>query len=240
MLLAMTSPVFMIAIAVVVLVILAVRAERKRARAKTALLSTLGFQVLDQPDPQITEVLLALYRRGSKRGRPLRLGKVSHRASPAGSVYIFDVSDAGSSRASQVVSNAVGVVRPGARLPHFEIWAYAEGGGMLDQMMLGVVQKKVAGGHQVRFDDQPEFGRRFTVFAPDEDGDRAVRSYLTLAVRRALMNAQFLALVAGGDAFALQGNPFSATNRGDEMGVLRQLVDEALRQAEVLAPGPFA
>jgi hypothetical protein len=59
------------------------------------------------------------------------------------------------------------------------------------------------------------------VLSPGEDGEEAVRRYLTPEVREALVAFRFMSLVAEGDAFALQVNPFMGPTPGDEVGALR-------------------
>ncbi len=217
-----------------------VRTERERARQRAQLLSTMGFQPLEHPDPELTEPLLELYRRGRNRGKRLLLEKPFHRDSPAGRLCVFDVLAPGQ-RHTRVASSAVGVVRAGAGLPRFEIWAYAEEGAPPSGLMVPFLGKGMGHGQVVPFDDLPEFSRRFTVLSVDEGGRAAVRSYLSADRRRELMGHAFLALVAGGDAFALQENPFSPANRGQGSGLLRRMVGDAPRLARVLdAPStPF-
>jgi hypothetical protein len=83
----------------------------------------------------------------------------------------------------------------------------------------------------------PEFARRFTVLLPQGAEEAAVRAYLTPGIRQALMECRFQMLTAGGDAFALQPNPTGPQRVADENQLLRDLVDEALRLAPVLAGG---
>lgn len=226
---------------VVVVVVLAgvwvVRSERRRAREKAQLLTSMGFRPLEQPEPRLAEALLALYRRGRSG---LQLRKAFIRDAPAGHLVVFDAVDPGSRRRFQVASDAVGLVRPGARLPHFEICAYSAEAGLAGQLMVRVISEGLGHGRALRFDDLPEFNRQFTVLATVEGGEEAVRGCLTAGVRQALLGSRFLILAAGGEALALQGNPASAANRGDELGLLRALVDEAGRLARVLEPGSTA
>jgi hypothetical protein len=113
------------------------------------LLSTMGFQRLERPDPQDAEAILQMYRRGRTRSGRLRLRNTFGCAFPGGHLY-------------------------------------------------------------------------------------AVRRYLTPGVREALLAFRFMSLVAEGDAFALQVNPFMGPKPGDEVGALRGLVEEAGRMARAL------
>lgn len=235
----MTFPSVAIVVGIVLLAaIWLVLTQRRRARQKAALISAMGFQPVKQPDPQLTEALLALYGRGrgGTRGKGLKLSRMFHRHSLAGHLYLFDVRDPGSSRRSQVASDVVGIVRHEACLPLFAICSFAEEGGTVAKLMIGLIRKVLGDAQVVHFDDLPEFSRRFTVLSPGEDGEEAVRSYLTAGVRQKLMGFEFVLLMAGGVAFALQGNPYSATHRGNESSFLRKLVDDVSQAAEVLEP----
>lgn len=88
-------------------VIWVVRTDRRRTAEKAALLTTLGFQRLESPDPQQAEPLLALFRRG-RGGTRLELWRTFHRASASGHLYAFSVLNRASSRQSLVASDAVG------------------------------------------------------------------------------------------------------------------------------------
>jgi hypothetical protein len=231
--------VIVVVVAIVLLAIWAVRSERRRAKERARLLSTMGFQPLQHPDPQATAALLALYRRDGSalRGRSLALRRVFQSDSSAGQLFVFDVVAPGSRRGSQIASGAVGVVRQGARLPTFEVCALAEQGGTASRLMLRLITKGLGHGQVVHFDDLPEFAQRFTVLAPDQAGEAAVRAYLTAAIRQKLLGARFFILAVGGDGFALQAGPPVAADRGNETAPLRRLIDDALLLAQALEPG---
>jgi hypothetical protein len=225
-----------VAAVVVVALVLVVGMERRKARARTELLTTMGFRPLAQPDAPLAEALLAPFRRGRLAGRALALREVWTTEACGGRVCVFEVRDPASSRQSLVASGAVGLVRPGAGLPSFEICAYSEEGGPMDRMMVGFMSKGLGDGRIVRFGELPEFGKRFTVLAADDGDEAAVRGYLTAAVRQELLGSRFLVLKAGGDAFALQPNPVSPAARAGDAALLRELIEEAHRLARVLEP----
>jgi hypothetical protein len=235
----MPLPSIAIIAAIVVLgVVLLARQQVRRSRARAALLTTMGFRPVEQPDPQLTEALLEPFRRGRLAGKRLALREVWSSDAAGGRVCVFDVLNPASPRQSLVASNAVGVVRRGMRLPALEICAYAERGGTLEQMMVGFITKGLGNGRIVRFDDVPEFGKRFTVLVPADEGEEVVRGYLTASRRQELLASQFLILKAEGDGFALQPNPTSPAGRAGELALLRALIEEAHRLARVLEPGP--
>jgi hypothetical protein len=210
----------------------AIRADRVRTRRKAELLASMGFRTVEAADPQAAEALLALFKRGHERARPLRFSKVFRSDQAVGQVYVFDVVDPGSRRRSQLATSAVGVVRRGAGLPAMEVWGFSKEGGPMDQLMATLVGKWLHHGEVVPFED-PAFARRFTVVAAGA-GEVAVRATLGAGVREALGKMHFMGLSAEGDAFALQANPYSAENRGDEIGTLRRLIEEAPAVARAL------
>ncbi len=216
-----------------------VRRERRKAREKAQLLSTMGFQRLAQPDPELAGSLLALFGRGrgGPRAERLRLRGVFHRQSISGQVYLFDVRDPGSRRQHEVASGVVAVLRRGAGLPFLEVVSYAEGGGLMSKMMIDLIARGLGDERVVRFDDQPAFAGRHTVLAPG-GGEEAARRCLAAEVRQKLMSMEFVVLRVGGDVLAaLQVNPYSRANRGDELGTFRKQVEDALQLAELLEPG---
>jgi hypothetical protein len=225
-----------LAAAVAAVVILVFRSERKRAKEKAAMLAANGFQPLAQPDPELRESLLSLFRRGREARRPLKLRTVFHRESPAGRLAVFDVLDPKAGRGGGGIAfNAVGVVRRGMGLPAFEVVAYSEQGGAFGKLMVTFTGSLLGLGRAVPFDDLPEFARRFTVLLPQGAEEAAVRAYLTPGIRQALLECRFQLLTAGGDAFALQPNPTGPQRVAGENQLLRDLVEEALRLAPVLA-----
>jgi hypothetical protein len=232
--------VIVLVVVMVLLAVWAIRTELRRTKEQARLLSAMGFQLVAQPDPRDGEALLGLYRRerGALRGQRLVLRRVFQSDSSDGRLFVFDVLAPDSRRSSHVAAGAVGVVRRGAGLPIFEICAISEQGGMAGRMVIHLVTKELHHGHVVRFDDLPEFAQRFTVLAPDEAGEAAVRSYLTADVRQRLMGLQFFALTAGGDALALQALPPRMGSRVSETVALRKLIEDALLAAAAMAPGP--
>jgi hypothetical protein len=225
----------LIALAVVALAVWAVRKDVRTRRQKAELLSTMGFQRLERPDPQDTEAILKLYRRGRERGRRLRLGNAFGCDCPGGHMYVFDVDNPGR-RQSRLATSAAGVVRRDTGLPAFEIYGLAqkEQDGPVAGWVSSLVGNVLGHGKVLPFDDHPAFARRFMVLSPAEDGEEAVRRYLTPEAREALLDFHFMSLVAEDDAFALQVNPFMGPKPGDEIGALRKLVEEAGRMARVL------
>jgi hypothetical protein len=227
----------LIALAVVGLAVWAIRRDVRTRRRKAELLSTMGFQRLERPDPQDAEAILQMYRRGRARGRRLRLRNAFGCDCPGGHLYVFDVENPGQ-RQSSLATSAVGVVRRGTGLPAFEIYGLAEKDkdGPVAGWVTSLVGKALGHGKVLPFDDHPAFARRFMVLSPGEEGEEAVRRYLSLEVREALLGFRFMSLVAEGDAFGLQVNPFMGPKPGDEVGALRGLVEEAGRMARVLEP----
>ncbi len=228
-------PVVLLVAAILVVAVWAVRADLRRKRQQVELLTTMGLRPIEQPDPQDAEALLAVFRHGPVRSRRLRLDRTFGRDCPGGHLYVFDVRNPGQKR-SLIASSAVGVVRRGAGLPAMEIRSLGEQGAAMPEWMVSMIGTRLGPGKAVDLpDDVPEFSRRFKVFAP-EDAEAAVRRLLTAEVRRALLEFHFLSLDAGGDAFALQSNPFLGPKRGDEVGALRTTIEEAGRVARALEP----
>ncbi len=130
----------------------------------------------------------------------------------------------------------VGIVRRGAGLPTFELCAVSEQAGTVSRLMVGLISRRLKHGHVVRFDDLPEFARRFTVLAADPEGEAAVRSYLTAGVRERLMGLRFFVLAASGDALVLHTLPPTLGSGVTETMALRKLIEDVLQAAEALEP----
>lgn len=213
----------------------AILRERRLARERATLLSAMGFRPLDALEPRLAEPLLALYRRGRLEGRPLALRQVFRRDEAAGAVVVFDVENPGSARHGQVATRAVGLVRPGAGLPGLEVWSTAPEEGPGYKLVMDLLRGGLQHGRAVPLDGPAGFAARLTVLSTAAGGEEAVRRVLDAPVREALLAGRFLVLAAGGDAFALQGNPYSPSNRGDEAALLRKLIEDVGRLAPVLA-----
>jgi hypothetical protein len=224
--------------AVAVLAVLAVRKELRDRKRKMELLVTKSFRPLEPPAPEEAEALLQLYRRGPARAWHLELWKPFRRNHRGGGMYVFGVMATGQRRGPRVVASSVGVIRRGAGFPPFEIYAMSEQGGPMGKFVVPLLTGALGQGKVVHFDDLPEFSRRFTVLSPEEGGEDAVRAYLTPALREALLPFQFFTLLAEGDALALHPNTMSGPGRGDEIGALARLIDEAGEVARVLEEAP--
>jgi hypothetical protein len=228
----MTPSPVVTALGVAAFVVLAgwlVRTERRRARELAQLLSTMGFRAVPGPDPGHAEALLALHRRGTDRQRRLDFRKVFRRDAPGGALYVFDVYREAGKKSGPVASSAVGLVRAGAGLPSLEVYSSAELG-----IAGGALARGLGHGQELRLDGD---AHGLIVLSTAEGGEAAVRAALGPAVRQALAGARFAVLAAEGDALALQGNPFSAANRGDTAGALRRLVEAAPRLFDALGGG---
>ncbi len=229
----MPTYVIVILVLMAVAAVWAVRADLVRTRRKTELLVSMGFRAVDAPDRDAAQALLTLFKRGDERNRPLRLARVFRCDQAVGQVYVFDVLNPGSRRRSQLASSAVGVVRRGASLPAMEVWGFSKEGGPMDQLMATLVGKWLHHGEVIAI-EHAEFTHRFTVVSAGGD-EGAVRRALGAEVLQALLGMRFMGLSAQGDAFARQANPYSAENRGDEIGPLRRLIAEAPAVARALA-----
>jgi hypothetical protein len=223
---------------IAVMAVLAVRREIGMAKRKAELLVARGFRPLEQPEPEVAGPLLQLYRRGPARNWYLQLWKPFHRDHRGGGMYVFGVMAPKRRRGGRIVASSVGVIRRGAGLPPFEVYAMSEQGGPMGKFVVPLLTGALGQGRVIPFDDLPEFSRRFTVLSPVEGGEEAVREYLTPALREALLQFQFFTLLAEGDAFALHANTLSRSGRGDDIGALARLIDEASEVARVLEEAP--
>ena len=62
-----------------------------------------------------------------------------------------------------IAISAVGLVRRGANLPHFKIYPIPEGDSLAGKLAMQWISKAQSQGEILRFDDQQDFSKRFTV-----------------------------------------------------------------------------
>ncbi len=221
--------------AVVVLAVLAVRRELGNQKRKAALLVTKGFRPVERPDPDEAEPLLQLYRRGPAKGRKLRLWRAFRRDHRGGGMLVFGVmAPPERRRTAKIVDDAVGIICRGAGFPAFELYAVGAENAPMARFVVPLLTGPLAQGQVVRFDDVPEFSRRFPVLSPVEGGERAVRAALSPELRQALLRFQFFTLLAEGDAIALHADTLSGPGRADPIEALGRTIDEAGDVARVL------
>jgi hypothetical protein len=153
------------------------------------------------------------------------LEAVQHRAFTGGHLFVFDVRDPTRPRHGVLATSAVGLISPGLRLPPFAVVARL-GPGFLQQLMAPLVERLAGPGEPVDLDDAA-FEARFRVLSLAPGGAAAVRAALTPPARAALARAPLFVLIAAGDAVALQGNAATPELRGDELAMVRGLLDAA-------------
>ena len=212
--------------------------ERKRLRQNVELFAEIGFQPVLKLDPQLSEQIIAHYRRsrGGVRvinARPLQLKNVFQRFHPDGDLFVYDIWDP-AGEVGQVAQCAVAVIRHGACLPSFKIYALGTGGGLASTVMIQFLAKAKGQGTPVSFADLPEFSQHFTVIATGADSEDTVRSYLTPTVRQQLAGCKFLVLVAGGDVLAIEDIRIQTAKPAERLEIVRRLSDQVLQLAQTL------
>ena len=217
--------------------------ERKRIKQNIEIFAGLGFQPLQNPDPQLSEQIIAHYRRGrgSRVGvrvinpRPLQLKNVFQRSHPDGDLLVYDIWDR-AAEVGQVAQSAVAIIRHGASLPNFKIYALGGSGGLASAVTIQFLAKAKGQGTPVSFADLPEFSQHFTVMATGADSEDAVRSYLTPTVRQQLAGCKFFVLVAGGDVLAIEDIKIQSAKPAERLEIVRRLSDQVLQLAQTLVP----
>ena len=128
--------------------------ERKRLRQNVELFAGIGFQPLLKPDPQLSEQIIAHYRRGrGVRGArsgvrvigapPLQVKNVFQRSHPDGDLLVYDIWDR-AAEVGQVAQGAVAIIRHGACLPYFKSMPWARAAGWRAQLRSNSLQKPKA------------------------------------------------------------------------------------------------
>jgi hypothetical protein len=220
--------------------------ERKRLRQNVELFAGIGFQPLLKLDPQLSEQIIAHYRRGRGiRGgrsgvrvigaRPLQVKNVFQRSHPDGDLLVYDIWDR-AAEVGQVAQGAVAIIRHGACLPCFKIYALGTSGGLASAVTIQFLAKAKGQGTPVSFADLPEFSQHFTVMATGADSEDAVRSYLTPTVRQQLAGCKFFILVAGGDVLAIEDIKIQTAKPAERLEIVRRLSDQVLQLAQTLVP----
>lgn len=220
--------------------------ERKRLRQNVELFAGIGFQPLLKLDSQLSEQIIAHYRRGrGSRGGPsgvrvigappLQVKNVFQRSHPDGDLFVYDIWDR-ACEVGQVAQGAVAIIRHGACLPYFKIYPLGTSGGLASAVTIQFLAKAKGQGTPVSFADLPEFSQHFTVMATGEDSEDAVRSYLTPTVRQQLAGCKFFVLVAGGDVLAIEDIKIQTAKPAERLEIVRRLSDQVLQLAQTLVP----
>jgi hypothetical protein len=148
---------------------------------------------------------------------------------------VYDIWDR-AAEVGQVAQGAVAIIRHGACLPCFKIYALGTSGGLESAVTIQFLAKAKGQGTPVSFADLPEFSQHFMVMATGADNEDAVRSYLNPNVRQQLAGCKFSVLVAGGDVLAIEDIKIQTAKPAERLEIVRRLSDQVLQLAQTLVP----
>jgi hypothetical protein len=203
--------------------------QQKAYRAELA--QTLGFTPLEEPDPSILEKIVSVHPRyGTPR---YSLKNVSRRSFPYGTIYLYDLLEAGGESVSMVENAAISIFAPGMDLPRFMTYPRLDMGGKLagwaNQLIENLIEAQ--GFTELDLEKFPDFEKKYFLFAEDEV---AINALFSTPLIELLVREVNISIAAGGNVISFSRPDFKNLIKPDESAV-RALIDQSLAIYDRLA-----
>jgi hypothetical protein len=203
--------------------------DRKRGAEKQNAALEMGFQLIKEVDPNLTNRIVQFYRK--TKGQNLRVRNVFERSENDATLYLFDLLDYSGESVSYVADGAIAVMSPSLNLPRFSIfpklgdksritgWADA----LLEKMATREMEPIVLG-------TNPYFEKNYFLTGESE---AEVREFLTGTILSHFSEQKFWRIEAGGDLFTFSGPVFRRNKVAENQMDPRTRLQEALSLFEL-------
>ncbi len=214
----------------ITLISLSIRRERKRIAEKSALLSSMGYQVLDRPDPAFVERVRSLRTRWGRERYQVRFCAV--RDSWEYSSYVFDLWKRSGKNTRLSGENSMAFVSSKHAMPRFSLMPQIEVPGMLSGLLETLTTKLLSQwGGRVEFPENPTFAERCLVAGADHD---AIRRVLSGPVMDYLLSHNRFHIEAENDMVMVTEADFERRKASRQTRDLNETVSEATALYELL------
>jgi hypothetical protein len=171
--------------------------DRKRGVEKQTAALDMGFQLVKEVDPSLTDRIIQFYKKS--KGQNLRVRNVFERSESDATLYLFDLLDYSGESVNYLADGAIMVVSPSLRLPRFSIYPKlgdrSHVSGWADALLEKIATRQM---DQIVLGKNPYFEKNYFLTGENE---AEVREFLTEYILSHFNDQKFWRIEAGGDLF---------------------------------------